>query len=272
LILPKKIAFHITKKLHICKMKNWIPHIITLLNLLCGCIAAIYAFHDQLILAGIFVAAGIFFDFFDGLAARLLQVSSELGKQLDSLADMVTSGLVPGIVMYQLLSDSIGFNLIDVEQGFTSVNKSYLLSHPYLPVVGFLITLGSCYRLAKFNVDSKQTDSFIGVPTPANAILILSLGIIAQDTDWNWLYYGLTNPYILIAISLFSVYILNAELPLFALKFKSFGWKGNEIRWVFIVICLSLILWLQIYAVPCIIIIYMLMSVVHNLRAKSNNV
>jgi len=272
LILPKKIAKHITKKLHICKMKNWIPNIITLLNLLCGCIAAIYAFNDQLVLAGVFVAAGIFFDFFDGLAARFLHVSSELGTQLDSLADMVTSGLVPGIVMYQLLSDAIGFNLIDQEQSFTSGSQDYWISHPYLPILGFLITLGSCYRLAKFNIDNRQTDSFIGVPTPANAILIISLGLIAQDTDLSWLYYGLTNPYILIAITLFSVYILNAELPLFALKFKSFGWKGNEMRWVFIAICIALMITLQIYAVPCIIIIYILMSVVNNLRAKRNSV
>ena len=247
-------------------MKNWVPNIITLLNLLCGCIAALYAFNDQLVLAGIFVAAGIFFDFFDGLAARLLKISSDLGAQLDSLADMVTSGLVPGIVMYQLLSDAIGFNLIDQEQSFTSGPPDYWISHSHLPILGFLITLGSCYRLAKFNVDTRQTDSFIGVPTPANAILIISLGIIAQDTYWGWLYYALTNPYILIAVTLCSVYILNAEMPLFALKFKSFGWKGNEIRWIFIGICIALILALQIYAVPCIIIIYMLMSVVNNIR------
>lgn len=247
-------------------MKNWVPNIITLLNLLCGCIAALYAFNDQLVLAGIFVAAGIFFDFFDGLAARLLKVSSDLGAQLDSLADMVTSGLVPGIVMYQLLSDAIGFNLIDQEQSFTFGPPDYWISHSHLPILGFLITLGSCYRLAKFNVDTRQTDSFIGVPTPANAILIISLGIIAQDTYWGWLYYALTNPYILIAVTLCSVYILNAEMPLFALKFKSFGWKGNEIRWIFIGICIALILALQIYAVPCIIIIYMLMSVVNNIR------
>mgnify|MGYP003667228230 FL=1 len=266
MILPKKIAKHIIKKLHICKMKNWAPNIITLLNLLCGCIAAIYAFNDQLVFAAIFVAAGIFFDFFDGLVARLLKVSSDLGTQLDSLADMVTSGLVPGIVMYQLLSDAIGFNLIDQEQSFTSGSSDYWIGHPYIPIIGFLITLGSCYRLAKFNIDTRQTDSFIGVPTPANAILIISLGIIAQDTDVSWLYYALTNPYILIAITIFSVYILNAELPLFALKFKSFGWKGNEIRWIFIGICIALMISLQIYAVPCIIIIYILMSVLNNIR------
>lgn len=245
-------------------MKKWVPNIITLLNLLCGCIAAIYAFNDQLVLAGIFVGAGIFFDFFDGLAARLLKVSSDLGTQLDSLADMVTSGLVPGIVMYQMLSDAIGNDIIAYNKA--EFGSSDLYHIPWISILGFLITLGSCYRLAKFNIDTRQTDSFIGVPTPANAILIISLGIIVQDTNVNWLYHGLTNPYVLMAITLFSVYILNAELPLFALKFKSFGWKGNEIRWAFIAICIGLIVGLQIYAVPCIIIIYILMSVLNNFK------
>lgn len=250
-------------------MKNWIPNGITLLNLLCGCIAAIYAFDDQLLLAGLFVALGIFLDFFDGLAARMLKVASDLGTQLDSLADMVTSGLVPGIVMYQLLTDAIGANLLHAEGRNLTGVTDYLISHPYVTLFGFFITLGSCYRLAKFNIDTRQTDSFIGVPTPANAILIISLGIIAQDTDINWLYETLHNPYLLMVITLVSVYLLNAELPLFALKFKSFGWKHNEIRWVFIASCILLILSLQIYAVPCIIIIYILMSVFNNLRKTS---
>ncbi|WP_405376888.1 CDP-alcohol phosphatidyltransferase family protein [Nonlabens sp. Asnod3-A02] len=249
-------------------MKNWVPNIITLLNLLCGCIGAIYAFNDQLILAGIFVAAGIFFDFFDGLAARLLHVSSELGKQLDSLADMVTSGLVPGIVMYQMLSDAVGYNLTNTITSFEAAPPEQWYAHPFVPVIGFLITLGSCYRLAKFNIDTRQTDSFIGVPTPANAILIISLGIIAQDYNAGWVTEALTNPYVLTVITLLSVYILNAELPLFALKFKNFGWKGNEIRWIFIALCITLIATLQIYAVPCIIVIYILMSVVNNVMSR----
>ncbi len=253
-------------------MKKWVPNIITLLNLLCGCIAAIYAFNDQLVLAGIFVGAGIFFDFFDGLAARLLNVSSELGKQLDSLADMVTSGLVPGIVMYQMLSDAIHMNLTTTESiNFTLGEDFYWITHPYTPIIGFIITLGSCYRLAKFNIDTRQTDSFIGVPTPANAILIISLGIIAQDYN-NELTYFLTNPYILILITLISVYLLNAELPLFALKFKQWGIKGNVIRYLFLLISLVLLITLQIYAVPCIIIIYILMSVINNIKKDKSNI
>ncbi|WP_438962384.1 CDP-alcohol phosphatidyltransferase family protein [Nonlabens sp.] len=246
-----------------------IPNIITLLNLLCGCIAAVYAFKDQLILAGIFVAMGIVFDFFDGFAARFLKVTGELGKQLDSLADMVTSGLVPGIVMCQMLADATGHSttLFTVEDGLAWSTATSLFAE--VTFLGFLITAASGYRLAKFNIDTRQTDSFIGVPTPANAILIISLGIMTQITSVDLIYSILTNPYVLIAITLLSCYLLNAELPLFALKFKNFGWKGNEIRWIFIVICIALILTLNIYAVPCIIALYVVMSVVNNTVSKS---
>jgi len=250
-------------------MKKMIPNIITLLNLLCGCIAAVYAFKDQLILAGIFVAMGIVFDFFDGFAARFLKVTGELGKQLDSLADMVTSGLVPGIVMCQMLADATGHSttLFTVEDGLAWSTATSLFAE--VTFLGFLITAASGYRLAKFNIDTRQTDSFIGVPTPANAILIISLGIMTQITSVDLIYSILTNPYVLIAITLLSCYLLNAELPLFALKFKNFGWKGNEIRWIFIVICIALILTLNIYAVPCIIALYVVMSVVNNTVSKS---
>lgn len=237
-------------------------------NLLSGCIAAVYAFKDELILAGIFVALGIFFDFFDGLAARLLKVSSELGTQLDSLADMVTSGVVPGIVMCQLLADATGhstsFFTAHADLGWSTATSLF----KEITFLGFLITAASGYRLAKFNIDTRQTDSFIGVPTPAIAILIISLGIIAQITTSDLIFNALTNPYILIGITLLSCFLLNANLPLFALKFKNFGWKTNEIRWIFIAICVTMIFMLQIYAVPCIILLYVLMSVVHNVINK----
>jgi len=251
-------------------MKKWIPNIITLFNLFCGCIAAVYAFKDELILAGIFVALGIVFDFFDGLMARLLKVTGELGKQLDSLADMVTSGVVPGIVMCQLLADATGhssnFFTVDANLGWNTATSLF----KEITFLGFLITAASAYRLAKFNIDTRQTDSFIGVPTPANAILIISLGIIAQTTSHDIIYGMLTNPYILIGITLVSCFLLNIELPLFALKFKSFGWKNNEIRWTFIVLCIAMIVFLQIYAVPCIVVLYVLMSIINNMVSKES--
>ncbi len=250
-------------------MKKWIPNIITLFNLLCGCIAAVYAFKDELILAGIFVGLGIVFDFFDGFAARLLKVTGELGKQLDSLADMVTSGVVPGIVMCQLLADATGhssnFFTSDAHLGWSTATSLF----KEITFLGFLITAASAYRLAKFNIDTRQTDSFIGVPTPAIAILIISLGIIAQITTNDMIFGILSNPYVLIGITLLSCYLLNAEIPLFALKFKSFGWKENEIRWIFIAICIAMIVILKIYAVPCIIVLYILMSLVNNIIYKT---
>jgi CDP-diacylglycerol--serine O-phosphatidyltransferase len=249
-------------------MKKWIPNLITLLNLFSGCIAALFAFQNDLMMAGFFVGLGIFFDFFDGLAARLLKVSSELGTQLDSLADMVTSGLVPGIVMYQMFYNSIGVGFFDVHRDYLPWSSDHVLAHPYLPLFGFLITLASCYRLAKFNIDTRQTDSFIGLPTPANAILIISTGIILQTTTLGAVDQIIGNPFFLIALTLISCFLLNAELPLFALKFKKFNFKGNEIRYIFLIAAVAMIAALKIYAVPCIIILYILMSVFVNLKNK----
>lgn len=241
-------------------MKRFIPHCITLLNLLCGCIAAVYAFKDDVIVAGIFVAIGIFFDFFDGLVARMLKVTSELGKQLDSLADLITSGLVPGIVMCQLLAKATGNNStvfsIDSDSIWNSGSPMvYLIAY-----IGFAITAASAYRLAQFNIDTRQSDSFIGLPTPANAIFIISMGVIAQSTSYTWVHDLLNNVYVLIGIIIMSCYILNANIALFALKFKYWGWAGNEIRWVFILICIVLIVSIKVYAIPFIIISYILLS------------
>ncbi len=246
-------------------MKKCIPNLITLLNLFCGCIAILMAFENRLLLAGLFVGLGIFFDFFDGLAARVLKVSSELGKQLDSLADMVTSGVVPGLVMYQMISTITLTNLSLDSENVVSTAGDLWFQHPYIPLIGFLITLGSCYRLGKFNIDTRQSDSFIGLPTPANAILIISLGIVQQTTEVDWLYGLLHNIYFLIGLTILSCYLLNAELPLFALKFKNLKFKGNEIRFLFILLCIVMIVFFQLYAIPCIILLYILMSVINNM-------
>jgi CDP-diacylglycerol--serine O-phosphatidyltransferase len=182
-------------------IKRHIPNLITLLNLFCGCIAIVFASQANFEMAFYFVCGGIFLDFFDGFFARLFKVSSPLGLQLDSLADMVTSGVTPGFVMYFMMS-----NNNDVASWF-----------PYL---GFLITLGSCYRLANFNIDTRQTDSFIGLPTPANALFILSLPLVLQYSDSMFLLELLVNPWVLLSISIFSAFMLNAEIPLFSLKIK----------------------------------------------------
>lgn len=221
-------------------------------NMLSGLIALIFVFQHRWLWVAGFVLLGIIFDFFDGLAARGLGVSGALGLQLDSLADMVTSGVVPGFVMFFLLQDALHINLLE--------HFEFSLLH-LLPFIGLLVTLGSAYRLAKFNIDERQTSSFIGLPTPANTLFIVSLPLILyrqNDYDISGL---LLNPYTLIIISILSAYLLNAELPLFSLKFKSFTWKENKEKYILIVSSIILIPLLKYIAIPAIIIWYILLSI-----------
>ena len=234
-------------------LKKHIPNIITLLNLLCGCIALVFAGEANFEMAFFFVCLGIFFDFFDGFFARLFNVSSPLGLQLDSLADMVTSGVVPGFVLFKMLS--------------YSVNSDPSLM--YLPYLGFIITLGSCYRLANFNIDTRQTDSFIGLPTPANALFILSLPLILKNSDSLLVLELLINPWVLLFISMLSAYILNAEIPLFALKIKKFNLKDNALQLFFLLISILLLVYLQFAGVALIIVFYVLLSIITN-KFKAN--
>ena len=235
-------------------LKKHIPNIITLLNLLCGCIALVFAGEANFEMAFFFVCLGIFFDFFDGFFARLFNVSSPLGLQLDSLADMVTSGVVPGFVLFKMLSNS--------------VNSDPSLM--YLPYLGFIITLGSCYRLANFNIDTRQTDSFIGLPTPANALFILSLPLLLKNSDSLIVLELLINPWVLIFISILSAYILNAEIPLFALKIKKFNLKDNALQLFFLLISILLLVYIQFAGVALIIVFYVLLSIFTN-KFKANN-
>lgn len=227
--------------------KAHVPNLITLLNLASGCVALVFATNDNYLLAFYFVSLGIFLDFFDGFFARLFKVSGPLGTQLDSLADMVTSGTVPGYVMFRMLSNSAGYDL-----------------PAFVPYLGFIITLGSCYRLAKFNIDTRQTDSFIGLPTPANALFILSLPLVIANSDSLLILEILTNPYVLLVVTLFSAYILNAELPLFSLKIKKFTVKDNQIQVVFLIISLLLLGFFEYLGIPLLIIFYVLLSAITN--------
>ncbi len=230
-------------------IKRHIPNIITLLNLFCGCIALVFAVKENFEMAFYFVCLGILFDFFDGFFARLFKVSSPLGLQLDSLADMVTSGVVPGYIMFTMLSNSVNSNP----------------SLAYFPYLGFIITLGSCYRLANFNIDTRQTDFFIGLPTPANALFILSLPLIVKHSDSLIALELLTNNGFLLVITLLSAYILNAEIPLFALKIKKFNFKDNVLQIVFVLISLVLLVLFQFSGVALVIVFYVFLSVIMNL-------
>ncbi len=240
-------------------MKKQIPNFITSLNILCGSIAVLFAVSGNLILAAVFVFLGIFFDFFDGFAARSLNAQSEVGLQLDSLADVITSGLVPGIVMFQLMNLAFVGNMQTLTDVFSGQGWNVGLKN-YLPLLGLLIVVASGYRLAKFNVDTRQTSGFIGLPTPANALLILSLPLILEYQYSEMAEDIISNKWVLIGLTVVSCILLNAEIPLFALKFKTWDFKSNAVRYVFLALCVVLLIWLKFLAIPLIILLYIVLS------------
>mgnify|MGYP000315459542 FL=1 len=246
-------------------IKKHIPNLLTLGNLFCGTLAAIFAVINDYEFAAFFVILGIVFDFFDGFAARLLNVSGELGKQLDSLADMVTSGVVPGIIMFSLLSPNNNFGL-NVE----GTNFMIWGSLKFAPIqlIGLILTLGACYRLAKFNIDTRQSDSFIGLPTPAMSLFVISLPLIQQYSTIEFAQNLITNNYFLVIITLLLTYLMNAELPLFSLKFKDYSVKNNVIKYLFLVVSLLMIVFLHYISIPLIISLYVVLSVISNSRKK----
>ena len=240
-------------------MIKQIPNIITSLNLLCGCVAIMFAVSGDLVSASFFAFAGIFLDFFDGLAARVLNAQSQVGLQLDSLADVVTSGVLPGIVMVQLLSEALTGTSLDISVIFSDTANSTSIES-YLPFIGLLIAVASGYRLAKFNVDTRQTTSFIGLPVPANTLLILSLPLIISFQASQQITEVILTPWFLIIITLVSCVLLNAEIPLFGLKFKTWNFKDNAVRYLFLIASILLLVVLKFIAIPIIIFLYILVS------------
>ena len=250
-------------------MKKHIPNIFTLLNLFSGILGVIMAVSDRLVMATIFVFLGIFFDFFDGFFARKLNVQGELGKQLDSLADMVTSGVVPGIVMFQMLlyaAKEKWFTQLSCETGsWESFQDTYFY---FIPLLGLLIPLAAAYRLANFNIDERQTDSFIGMPTPALAIFVMSLPLILFYSENTFFVRLVQNIYVLLGVSALGAYLLNAELPLFSLKFKNYGWKGNEVKYIFLLATIALLVVFRIVAIPMVIVLYVVLSIIDNKKPR----
>ena len=243
-------------------MKKHIPNILTLGNLFCGTVATIYAVQGNFEIAGILVVLGIFFDFFDGFAARILNVSGELGKQLDSLADMVTSGVVPGIIMFKLFATSPNS---DTLENAPMVMNWMNFNFAPIQFLGLLLTLGACYRLAKFNIDTRQSESFIGLPTPAMSLFIISLPLIQEYSSIESIQNLISNHYFLILVTLLLTYLMNAELPLFSLKFKEYSIKKNAVKYMFILSSLLLIFSLHVISIPIIIILYVTISIIQKM-------
>lgn len=241
-------------------MKKHIPNLITLGNLLCGTVAVIFAIKGDFIAVAWLVAIGIVCDFFDGFAARILNVQGELGKQLDSLADMVTSGVVPGIVMLKLIEMAIDADAV----GYFGVDD-YVATGSNLPYLGLLLTLGACYRLANFNIDTRQSDSFIGLPTPAMCLFVVSLPLIAGFATQSFFIDLVLNKWFLIAVTLVLTFLMNAEIPLFSLKFKGFSFSDNGLKYLFLIASIILLVVLKFVAVPIIILLYILVSLGNNL-------
>ena len=228
-----------------------IPNSITCCNLISGCIATYNAFLGDIRMALLWIIVGAVFDFFDGMSARLLKVSSPIGKELDSLADDITFGFAPSAIIFYELS-------------IMEYPSELLMLKPYLPYFAFVMAAYSALRLAKFNLDERQSLGFIGLPTPANALFWGALFVGAQN-------FMESTAYMLLVVLLMicvSCWLLIAEVPMFALKFKQWGWKGNEVKYIFLISCLPLLMIFGITAFSVIIAWYVVLSVVVNLRNK----
>lgn len=228
-----------------------VPNTITCCNLISGCIATYFAFQSEFRLALLFIVIGAVFDFFDGMVARLLHVSSPVGKELDSLADDITFGFAPSAMVFSLLS---------------TFHEPHSLVFPFL---AFLMAAFSALRLAKFNLDERQGMGFIGLPTPANALFWGAL--IVGCGEWLTTQQVLSPylPYLILLFVLISSYLLVSEIPMFALKFKHWGWNGNEIKYIFLLTSVVLLAIFQVIGIAIVIAWYVALSVSTNIFKKS---
>ncbi len=227
-------------------LKKHIPNTITCCNLISGCIATYCAFLGIYDLALLFIVIGAVFDFFDGMVARLLHVSSPIGKELDSLADCITFGFAPSAIVFTYLS-------------------TFHIHLSFIPFLAFIMAAFSALRLAKFNLDERQALGFIGLPTPANALFWGSLVVGLWENDCL---VAANYWWAILLMMFFSCYLLVSEIPMFALKFKTWGWKGNEIKYIFLLTCIPLILLLKVSGLAAIIAWYVILSVINNIKNK----
>lgn len=232
-------------------MKQHIPNAVTCLNLFSGCLGIVFAFNGELILASYAILIAAALDFLDGMLARLLKAYSELGKQLDSLADMVSFGVLPSVIIYQLF-----------------LSSTPIPSLNWINYSAFIIAVFSGLRLAKFNIDTRQSENFIGLPTPANALLIAAFPIMLEERNLVFMNYFM-NPYALLIFSILMSFLLISEIPLISLKFKTASFSENIFRYILIGSSLVLILLFQFAASPIILVLYLLISIVQTKQKTS---
>jgi CDP-diacylglycerol--serine O-phosphatidyltransferase len=239
-------------------MKKQIPNILTSANLFCGVLAIVFVVLGEIRAVMLLVGLSLMFDFLDGMVARLLKVHSPLGKELDSLADMVSFGVLPGFIMARLIRQAQGFDMLP-EAGYS------LFDEPPTFLIAFLIPVFSALRLAKFNLDERQGDSFYGLPTPANTLWVLSFWLMTYFYPKDWLGQLLQQDWLLMGLSIVCSFLLVLEMRLIALKFKSWSWEGNRFRYLLIILSLLLLAFFQLRALPFTILVYILLSAVQNL-------
>lgn len=273
-------SFENTTKKH---MKLFtIPNLMTGLNMLGGVMAILFALAGRIDIAPYCLFISAILDFFDGFLARLLKQQSELGKQLDSLADVISFGLAPGIIiMVILIYQTTGtVDVLNQSEFMWGQPISIWLSgltrmdvRAFIPLLALWIPFFSLFRLAKFNIDTRQSESFIGVPTPANTLFFLSFPLLlvhyigTEGWEHNLILY-MIQPTVLVPIIVVMSVSLISEIPLFALKFKGFGWQGNQIRYLFLISCGILIPTLWLWSLPIIVLLYLTMSIVYTLVKK----
>ena len=241
-------------------MLKHIPNLLTLGNLFCGLLAILFAMGGHLTIAGGFILFGAFLDFFDGMLARLLNVSGELGKQLDSLADLITFGVAPSFIVFQLffwIEDDSFFNPL------AEITKLSLYIHNFWAYTALLIPIFSALRLAKFNIDKRQINGFIGLPTPANALFFISIPIIIHFQPTNCVSTFLGQTKVLASLCLIMSYLLIAEIPILSLKFKNLYWQENKMRYTLLISSVVLLCVFHFVAIPIILLLYLILSIIN---------
>jgi len=240
------------------KIVSYIPNSITSLNLISGIFSIFFAIEGKIEIAALLILAASVFDFLDGMSARLLKSYSEIGAQMDSLSDLVSFGIAPSAILFGIP----GINITSPHTYITFLQYVFLISVIIIPVAG-------AFRLAKFNTDDSQSESFKGLPIPANAIFFASLALVLTYGKIELINDIITNQYFLFIFTLLFSWLMVSNIPMFSLKFKSLKWKGNQTRISFLVLCIILFIILKLYSLPLMIISYLSISIYNDARKTS---